>query len=105
MDILERIDEMINEKNDAYEDGFMVGMKSEPNKNPFHKGKKKDFNSWEEGYHQGKKHELKIGHFVDFHDDMGKLGTGKLLKIEKKGDGVTVEKNGVKFKRKISELY
>lgn len=46
---------------------------------------------------------FKVGDKVNFHNDLGKMMFGEIIKINK--DIITIEKNGIKFKRKISEVY
>jgi hypothetical protein len=52
--------------------------------------------------------ELKAGDTVNFHNDLKKMVSGEIVKISKISTGekiVIIDKNGIKFKRKLSEVY
>jgi len=47
--------------------------------------------------------DFKVGDTIDFHDDLKRMVGGKIVKIT--GDIVTIDRAGIKFKRKKSEIF
>jgi len=45
----------------------------------------------------------KVGDIIDFHDDLKRMVSGRIVKIT--GTTATIERNGSKFKRQLSQVF